>query len=112
MTRFNDAIQKFQQRLAEQAGINAQIIRNGTKIFDVVAIPEKTKVEYLTDKGVRASNTVYDFCVSTKYGWTPERGDRLLWGEQSYIVRPVGSEWWMYDDAEKVFMRVHTQLEV
>lgn len=112
MTRFSDSLQKFKARLTEQAGVPVLVVRGNAIIATVTAIPAKTRVEYMTDSGVRASNDVYDFVVPASEGWIPERGDRILWVGGSYIVRPVGAEWWRYDDAERTFLRVHTQQEV
>lgn len=111
MTRFNDALKRFRARLTQTAGHNVVVTRKDSAIAEIVAVPEVSKIDYLTDKGVRASAIVYDFCVSADSDWIPERGDRVLWNGASYIVRPVGAEWWRYDDAEKTFIRVHTQIE-
>lgn len=111
MARFHDALARFRQRLTDAAGHPVVITRKETTLLSVVAVPEITKVDYLTDKGIRTTQTVYDFCVPADARWTPERGDRILWNGASYIVRPVGAEWWKYDDAEKTFIRVHTQIE-
>lgn len=111
MARFHDALARFRDRLVENAGHAATITRKTETLGTFDVVPEITKVDYLTDKGIRTTQTVYDFCVPANAGWTPERGDRILWDGASYIVRPVGAEWWKYDDAEKTFIRVHTQIE-
>lgn len=111
MSRFNVALNRFKKRLIENAGTAVEIVRESQTIFKVAAVPASSKIDYLTDKGIRTTTIVYDFVVPVDLGWEPKRGDRILWNGASYIVRPVGAEWFRYDDAERVFLRVHTQLE-
>lgn len=111
MSRFNSSLNHFKERLLENAGTVVEIVRDSQTICKVVAVPASSKIDYLTDKGVRTTTVVYDFVVAVSTGWEPKRGDRVLWNGASYIVRPVGSEWFRFDDAEKIFLRVHTQLE-
>ena len=110
-SRFNQRLILFRQRLLENAGEQIVVHRGGKKICDCIAVPATSKVDMLTDKGVKTTTTVFDFCVPASSVWIPERGDKVMWRGASYIVRPVGSEWWRYDDAEKVFIRVHCQRE-
>ena len=111
MSRFNVALNGFKTRLLENAGAVVEIVRESQTLCKVVAVPASSKIDYLTDKGIRTTTIVYDFVVPVDSGWEPKRGDRVLWDGASYIVRPVGSEWFRFDDAEHVFLRVHTQLE-
>lgn len=112
MSRFNAALNRFKERLVENAGADVEIVRESQTIFKVAAVPASSKIDQLSDKGVKSTTVVYDFVVPVSSGWEPKRGDRVLWDGKSYIVRPVGAEWFRFDDAEHVFIRVHTQLEV
>ena len=110
-SRFNKALWRFQTRLLGNAGDRVVVYRSGKKLCDCDAVPATSKIDMLSDKGVKTTTTVFDFCVPASSVWIPERGDKVMWRGASYIVRPVGSEWWRYDDAEKVFIRVHCQRE-
>ena len=110
-SRFNNALLRFRNRLLENAGDRVEVYRGERKLLDSDAVPATSKVDMLSDKGVKTTTTVFDFVVPVSSGWEPKRGDRVIWRGNSYIVRPLGAEWWRFDDAEKVFIRVHCQRE-
>lgn len=111
VSRFNNALLRFRDRLVENAGTEVEIVRDAETIYKVAAVPASSKIDALSDKGIKTTNVVYDFVVPVSLGWVPKRGDRVLWQGSSYVVRPLGGEWFRYDDAEKIFLRVHVQLE-
>lgn len=111
VSRFNNALLRFRDRLIENAGDGVEVKRDGQTLFTLDAVPAITRVDLLNDKGMKSTVTIVDFVYPAASGWEPKRGDRVVWRDASYIVKPVGAEWWKYDDAEKVFIRVHTQEE-
>lgn len=111
MSRFSNALLRFRDRLIENAGDGVEVKRDGVTLAALDVVPAVTRVDLLSDKGMKTTVTVADFVVPVASGWVPKRGDRVLWRGRSYIVKPVGADWWSYDDAEQTFLPVHTQLE-
>lgn len=110
-SRFNNALLRFRDRLIENAGDDVEVKRDGATLLTLDVVPAVTHVDLLTDKGMKTTVSVVDFVAPVAAGWTPRRGDRVIWRGRSYIVKPVGADWWKYDDAEMVFLRVHCQEE-
>lgn len=110
-SRFRSGVIALKERLLAAAGVPVTVSRGGVCLFEAVAVPAKTDFEAITDKGLKATVRVTDFILAARADWTPARGDRITHAGAVYVVRQIGAEWFRYDDAEEILIRVHAQRE-
>lgn len=113
MKRFFKQIKRLGRELERFAGVEATIYRRGAVVWDGEAFQGSTVVESINDAGVKIASRVVDWLLRPDGSYLPEPEDVLIVNSDGarYIVRPVGSEVWKFDDPARDVVRVHTMVE-
>lgn len=110
MTRINDAVESLRERLFDFAGIPVSVERAGTALFDsVISVQGRSKYEDADRSGAVVFVDATDFLFSGELEYVPRAGDVITCAEGEFVVKPIGSELWKWDDPGEKIFRVHAQ---
>ena len=113
MKRFFKQVKRLGRELERRAGVEVTIYRRAAVVWDGEAFQGSTVVESINDAGVKIASRVVDWLLRPDGRYLPEPEDVLIVNSDGarYIVRPVGSEVWKFDDPARDVVRVHTMVE-
>ena len=112
MNRLQSAFQYLREKLTDNASDQIEIFRNGESIGTYTAVFARTRIQDIDGTQKRIFLFVFDFVIRGDEDYRPVKGDRILYNEKYYVVRPINKEMWRWDDPYETMIRVHTQEEI
>lgn len=109
--RLQNGFNFLRKRLYENAASQILITRDDKVLGYYDAIFARTKFEDVDGANKRVIMFVFDFIVRGDSGYSPQNGDRVVYDNRVFVVRPINKELWRFDDPYETMIRVHTREE-
>lgn len=112
MINFQESAYRYARRiLFDACGESVTITRGGVELLSATAILAQTKYEDADPADGQAFANFVDVLLFGSTNYAPKAGDVVTTNDNGakFVVRPVASNLWKYDDPYNLVLRFHAQ---